>query len=162
VKRILDRDILLNFFMTFARCEFALKTGGFAERGYRKGVGNEAQADWDAFAQAISSSFQAGLEPETKAACARLIEARPWELVLINGNVMWQQQTRRARETLAENALAAVKRLRNNLFHGNEASGVQGYTTEQTEQLLCDAVMVLQASVILRPAVQAAYDGASL
>jgi len=45
--------------------------------------------------------LQSNSGPEVEAACNRLIEALPWELVLVNGNVMWQQQQRPAQGNLA-------------------------------------------------------------
>ncbi len=75
---------------------------------------------------------------------------------------MWQQQAPPRKANLAADALTAVRRLRNNLFHGNEASAAHGYVTSQLEQQLLDATSVLRASVSLLPAVQAAYNSAFL
>ena len=152
----------MDFFLTFARCEFALKTGGFAKDGHKRVFGKEAQADWEAFAHALSSDFRSSIGPVAETACERLINTPPWELVLLNGELMWQQQAPPAKGNLAPDGLTAVRRLRNNLFHGNEASAVHGFTTSNMEQRLRDAVVVLQASVRLLPAVQAAYDSAVL
>lgn len=162
MNRILYQDVLLDFFLTFARCEFALKTGGFTKGGRKRGVGMEAQANWKAFANALSTGFRSSIEPDVKAACERLIDAPPWELVLVDGDVMWQQQARPATGNLAADSLTAVQRLRNNLFHGNEAGAAHGYVTSHIEQRLRDAVLVLQASVSLLPNVQAAYSSAAL
>jgi hypothetical protein len=162
VNRMLDQDVLLNCFLTFARCAFALKTGGFAKGGSKRGIGREAQANWDAFAQALSASFQSNIGPDMEAACERLIDAPPWELVFINGNVMWQQQPRPAKGELAADSLTAIRRLRNNLFHGNEAGATHGYVASHIEQRLRDAVLVLQTSVSLLSNVQAAYRSAAL
>jgi hypothetical protein len=157
-----DRTVLLDFFVTFARCEFALKTGGFAKCGEKRGVGCEAQADWGAFIKAVSISFQSGVEPNVEAACERLIDALPWELVLVNGNVMWQQQSSSAKKDLATDALTVVRRLRNNLFHGNESGTLHGYVASQRGQRLRDAVLILQTSVSLIPKAMAAYNSAAL
>jgi hypothetical protein len=159
---MLNQDVLLDFFLTFARCEFALKIGGFAKGGGKRGVGMEAQANWDAFAHALPTDFQSSIGPEVEGACERLIDTPPWELVLINRDVMWQQQARPAAGNLAVDALTAVRRLRNNLFHGNEASAVHGFVTSHIEQRLRDAVLVLRATVSLLPTVQAAYNSAAL
>ena len=160
--RMLNQDALMDFFLTFARCEFALKTGGFAKGGSKRCVGVEAKADWEAFANSLPTSFLSNIGPEAEAACERLIDTPPWELVLIEGDVMWQQQARPAVGNLATDALTAVRRLRNNLFHGNEAGGTQGYVTSHIEQRLRDAVLVLRVSISLLPAVQAAYSSAAL
>ena len=99
---------------------------------------------------------------EEKTENSGLIDTPPWELVLINRDVMWQQQARPAAGNLAVDALTAVRRLRNNLFHGNEASAVHGFVTSHIEQRLRDAVLVLRATVSLLPPVQAAYNSAAL
>lgn len=162
MNRVLDRDVLLDFFLTFARYEFALKTGGFAKCGTTRGVAHEAQADWEAFAGYLSRTFPSSIDPSVRAACEQLIESPSWELVILNGGVMWQQQPRPTAGDLAADTLSAVRRLRNNLFHGNEASAVHGYVASHVEQLLRDAVRVLHASASLVPSVQVAYGSADL
>lgn len=162
MNRHLERDVLLDFFLTFARSEFALKTGGFWKCGYQRGIGNEAQADWDGFTQYLSGCFGADVDQALDAACERLLDVPPWELVVVDGRVMWQQRSRAPSKDRAADVLTAVRRLRNNLFHGNEASAVQGYVASHTEQLLRDAVRVLETAVNLVPDVKAAYNSATL
>lgn len=161
VNRAIDKQVLLDFFLTFARCEYALKTGGFAKcGGARDNDAKEAQADWDTFAQHLQN-FGASMKPNERAACERLTNAPLWELVIVHGQVMWQQRSQPAVVDLVQNSLTAVRRLRNNLFHGNEASAVHGYVASDVEQLLRDAVLVLQAVVAEQASVQAAYEGAA-
>jgi hypothetical protein len=83
-------------------------------------------------------------------------------VMLVDGDVAWQQRARPATRNLAADALTAIRRLRNNLFHGNEAGAAHGYVASDLEQRLRDAVLVLQASVSLLPNVQAAYNNAAL
>ena len=45
-------DLLLEFFLTFARAEFALKNSGFV-----KGNEREVLPDWNRFAASIKNSF---------------------------------------------------------------------------------------------------------
>jgi hypothetical protein len=130
---MLNQDVLLDFFLTFARCEFALKTGGFAKGSSKRGVGMEAQANWDAFAHALPTGFRSSIRLEAEAACERLIDTQPWEFVLVNEDGMWQQQARPAAGNLAADALTAVRWRRNNLFHGNEAGAAHGYGILQEE-----------------------------
>jgi hypothetical protein len=162
MNRYLERDVLVDFLLTFARSEFALKTGGFWKCGGRRGIANEAHADWDAFIRCLSGRFGADGDLALNAACERLLDAPPWELVVIDGRVVWQQRSQASSGDLAADALTAVKRLRNNLFHGNEASAVQGYVASHTEQFLRDAIRVLATAVNLVPDVKAAYESATL
>jgi hypothetical protein len=165
MKGDIDRTVLLDFLITFARSEFALKTGGFAKCGGNRGVAREAQADWRRFQQSLVGRFVSSIDPGVEAACERLLGAPPWELVIADGQVVWQQQQQRPQAApgdFAADTLTAVRRLRNNLFHGNEAGSAHGYIAAHTEQLLRDAVLVLKLAVSLAPGVKAAYEGATL
>jgi len=48
-----DADLLLEFFLTFARAEFALKNSGFVKGDQRKVL-----ADWESFAESIENNFR--------------------------------------------------------------------------------------------------------
>ncbi len=157
----LDRTALLDFLVTFARSEFALKTGGFAKCGGNRGVAREAQADWDRFQTSLVGQIPSSIDSGVQTACERLLAAPPWELVIVNGQVMWQQRPHTPAGDLWTDTLTAVRRLRNNLFHGNEASSVHGYMAVQIDQLLRDAVLVLQLAVSLVPSMKTAYEGAT-
>jgi hypothetical protein len=79
-----------------------------------------------------------------------------------DGAVGWQQRAQPAPGQLATDAIEALKRIRNNLFHGNEASAAHGYTASALERLLRDAVLVMKTCASLVPTVQAAFDSAAL
>ncbi len=48
----IDRELVLQFFLTFARFEFALKATGYA-----RGNENFVEPDWNAFATSIRDAF---------------------------------------------------------------------------------------------------------
>ena len=61
-----DRELLLRFFVTFARFEFALKNSGFFKRRRaRPGLPPDAEPDWDCFGCSIRAEFRPGLGSTT-------------------------------------------------------------------------------------------------
>jgi len=148
--------------MANARYEFALKVGGFARLGKIRGAAAEAKADAKEFAKALPQDFVARAGGALAKSCERLLFSSPCELVIIQGQVMWQLFPATARGTSPDDLLLSIRQLRNSLFHGNESSGVQGYLPDQLELLLRDAVAVLEACVAMVPTVAKAYAGATL
>lgn len=68
----LPRNLACDFLAVFARSEYALKAAGFA-----RGNERQAEADWDAFAKAISKSFDASNSQDLRAAVDYLLTKPP-------------------------------------------------------------------------------------
>jgi len=98
----------IEFFVAFSRCEYALERGGFAR-------GSDAKADWDALARQLGPAFFDSVKPKIPT----IIADPPKQQVLENGTLGWQ--SRASPENTSE-LLLAVRRLRNNLFHGGKVS----------------------------------------
>ena len=62
----IDRDLLLEFFLTFAAFEFALKNSGLRRKGRQivQGVTNIAEPDWVGFALQLHDTFILRLIPD--------------------------------------------------------------------------------------------------
>src|SRR5439155_6616575 len=68
----LDRDLVADFFMLFARAEFALKRAGFASPGR----GDKINVDWDGFARSLGRPVTKPADPQV-ADAVRYLQARP-------------------------------------------------------------------------------------
>jgi hypothetical protein len=82
-----DRELLLNFFLTFSRFEYALKASGLFKRTnpQRNDPSRppEAQPDCDTFAVSLRCAFQLGTET-LKWACEYILDSPPWKQVIID------------------------------------------------------------------------------
>lgn len=79
---VLDRELLLEFFLTFARFEYALKSAGFVNGNIR-----EAKPNWSRFGISVDIGM-ARLDPNCAAAVDYLGLHPPWRQVLTsNGQV---------------------------------------------------------------------------
>ena len=58
VDTIVNRELLLDFFLTFSRFEYALKNSGFFVKHSEQPDGPPpAEADWDTFAPSLRTVF---------------------------------------------------------------------------------------------------------
>lgn len=105
--------LALEFLGTFARCEYALKSGGFA-----KGSANSVEANWDEFARRIDWHFCRVKDKQFRYSVDFLLCEPPRKQVLRDGRVQWRESSPDPKLTKAERVLLLVRRIRNNLFHG--------------------------------------------
>ncbi|MEZ6000350.1 hypothetical protein [Hyphomonas sp.] len=99
-----------KLFSVFARYEYALKRSGFRAR-------RDPFADWEAFAKELPVEFfgRATAIPSARI----LIEAPPEKLKTnASGGVEWRSDVAPAYDSWT--LIQAVKRVRNNLFHGDK------------------------------------------
>lgn len=87
----INRELLLNFFLTFSRFEYALKVSNFLKRP-NPSVNNalrppDAQPDWDRFAISLQSTFQKDKNDQLLEASEYIIESPPWKQVIVNDGV---------------------------------------------------------------------------
>lgn len=163
-----DGEELLNFFLTFARFEFALKaTGFFRPRSRRRRRQTEAdeypdaEPDWNAFATSIEDSFRPDNDANLRKACEYVLQFPPHREVVANGKLMWE--TRGPSEGLPEikRLLLAVRWVRNNLFHGAKFSPVHG-DAERNARLLTSSLIVLRGCLAASSKVGREYQDAAL
>jgi hypothetical protein len=147
--------LLLDFFKSFARFEYALKASGHL----RAGRNDAAEADW----QAVVAALRDGSRAPVVAKAGILLTEPPRRQVLSNGRLDWQAAGDAGGE--AENLVAALKRVRNNLFHGGKFSPQPTYLSPRQIQLVTSARAVLD-ELLLLPALTTvavqfnSYDGA--
>lgn len=159
-----DRDLLLEFFLTFSRFEFALKNAGYIQHSSQADPVDppDAKPNWDAFAAAIRGTFRQQGAASFKGACDYLAMTPPWREVILNGALGWTADPPPKEMPIEQRTLLCVRRLRNNLFHGGSLSPVHGYDAATTESLLKACTEVLTQSSKLSSRMQAAYGEAAL
>jgi hypothetical protein len=89
-----DPEILLRFFVTFARFEYALKAAGFFRarpvRRSRAAEYADAGPDWRRFTESIRNAFRSDACANLLSACHYLFENPPYREVIAAGNLVWE------------------------------------------------------------------------
>jgi len=144
-----------DFIISFARFEYALKRAGYvAERG----ASHDAQVNWPAFEKANHEAFRNSLAQPNKqlqSAIKSLDAEPPRKLVLHRTDGIRELRWKPARPNgqLLNRYLAYVRRVRNNLFHGEKPQTLMGDSTRGLE-LVQSALAILEACVSLDPTVE--------
>ncbi len=165
-----NRDLLLEFFLTFSRFEYALKATGFFKKPdpkkYKSTEPPRAEPDWWAFRKSLLASFQSNRNDHLREACAFLLTNPPWNQVVSNNHahweIAWETPIQPENETEVEFILRMVSSVRNNLFHGGKHGVGIHNTTERTEALLRSSLVVLDECLILAPQLRQAFDEAAI
>src|SRR6266542_1145125 len=106
----MPRELACEFFAVFSRFEFALKEEGYV---YVNRFGR-ATPDWNRFAESAASVLDVEIGSDLEAAINYLTSELPQVQVSAQG---WSPVPLRG-STRASQAIDAVQRVRNNLFHG--------------------------------------------
>ena len=161
-----DLELLLNFFLTFSRFEYALKASGLFKRtnSQRNDALRppEAQPDWDTFAVSLRCVFQSDRTETLKQACEFILDSPPLKQVIINDAVSWETPVRPSHELDVEFLLRMVRCVRNNLFHGGKHNNEVHEDNERAEMLLKSSLTILDECLALAPNVKYAFDEATI
>ena len=107
-----EPQIALAFQTTFARAEYSLK----GVRPYCSGAeGGDASANWDRFANDIATDLLANVDTQI---VRFLVDAPPMKEIVRGGVAVFDPAVLQG--TDAQKLLLAVRRVRNNLFHGGK------------------------------------------
>jgi hypothetical protein len=136
------RDLTLEFLVTFARFEFALKKSGYA-----RGDNSQVSPDWDVFANDVAKLQPAVLAPVLEAS-QYLQQHPPKKQILDNGLIRWVDRQGTSGSAIGD-VLLSVRTVRNNVFHGGKFP--DGMITDplRDEQLIRDCLGVLSALLLL-------------
>ena len=161
-----DRELLLNFFLTFSRFEYALKASGLFKRTnpQRDDPSRpwEAQPDWDTFAVSLRCEFQLDRTETLKRACEYILDSPPLKQVITDDLPSWETPVRPSHESDVEFLLRMVRCVRNNLFHGGKHSNEIHEDIERTEMLLKSSLTILDEGLALSPKVKSLFDEAAI
>lgn len=148
-------DLLLEFFLTFARVEFALKNSGFVKGNERK-----ALPDWDSFAASIRNHFTKNKTDDLEQAVNYIMDNPPMKQVLRQNTLMWEANVPNGNLSDIEVLLLLIRRIRNNLFHGAKHNIDVFEDTARITRLLQSSLIIIQECLLLQPHVKATYDQA--
>jgi len=159
-----DQELLLSFFLTFSRFEYALKASSYFIRPTAT-TNNalkppDAKPDWDRFAISLRDIFKKDKNQTLLDACEYIIESPPWKQVIVNNAVAWESPIRPERESEIEFILRMVRCVRNNLFHGGKFNIEAFEQTQRTKKLLFCSLTILDECLVLSPRVKDAFDEA--
>jgi hypothetical protein len=159
-----DYGLLLDFFLRFARFEYALKNTGFYKKHRRKnGLPIQAEPDWDRFAaRELRAVFDPHRTPELSEAFDYLTLSPPRKQVIFDRAPAWETSTRDPLWSDAEFALRMVRCVRNNLFHGAKHTNTAHESPERTARLLRSSLTILDECLVLAPSQKAAFEEATL
>jgi len=154
----IDHKLLLDFFLTFSRFEFALKTAGFYVKRRNTSLPYEARPDWDSFAQRLKDGFRTDATLRLRDACDRLLYNPPWREVVVGKILGWDSTAEDESLSEIERLLRYVRRVRNNLFHGGKFSALPQLETVRNVSLLEDSLVILQECLRLDEDVWREYE----
>lgn len=164
-----DRELLLEFFLTFSRFEYALKDSGLfkapnnnAIKSFKeKGILPEAEPDWNSFAISLQDVFRTDRTEALKQACEYIWDSPPMkQVIIINDGIAWKTPLRPDSVQELVFLLRVVKCIRNNLFHGGKYNIEVHEDTKRTEMLLRSSLVILEECLSLATQVRQAFDKA--
>ena len=129
--------LAFEFFKLFAQYEYALKAMQFA----RSGSGEQAEADWDRFANEIGHCVLEETNEELLSAINYLFTYPPKKQVLNGGHLTWKEVPNDERSP--QILFSHIRRVRNNLYHGGKFNG-RWFDPDRSEELISKSLMVLK------------------
>lgn len=148
-------ELVADFFIVFARFEYALKRSG-----YLKSQNAKAEPDWERFAREHASGF--GPEDSDVRRAVKYLQANPpkkqWVedgKVIFSGDHLYGE----GKDNDLEELLDIVKGVRNNLFHEGKFPSGQVREPGRNTRLLKDALCVLEHVLELNKEVKRFFDG---
>jgi len=131
-------SLAFKFFKLFAQYEYALKVMQFA----RSGSGDQAEPNWDRFANEIGHLVMENPEEELKKAIDYIFEHPPKKQVLSNGALTWQEMPNNERSP--QILYSHIRRVRNNLYHGGKFNG-RWFDPDRSEELIGKSLLILNS-----------------
>lgn len=133
------RDLVYEFFFVFSRFEHALSATNYLTEG-KAGV----FADWNKFAREMNNVFGVTLSPEVKKAIRYYEEVPPKKQVIDFDSLTWKDVVPRTDYQL-EKLLLLIRRVRNNLFHGEKFGVLLEGDSKRDAYLLEHGLTILYA-----------------
>ncbi len=140
----------IEFFAVFSRFECALKRAGFLKRGRK----DAAEADWDKFAQELDG--RSGNRFLDRVPDSELRKKPPKRQIVTADGALDFGQACTIRSTT--DLFVAVRRVRNNLFHGGKYPSGPVDDAERNEKLLRAAIGVLDLALEACPCVSKCFQ----
>ncbi len=132
-----------EFFRIFSRFEFALKANGFVRRNN--------DANWDAFANQLGSDFYRKMRIDNVA--PTLLTSPPSAQDYSAGYLVWVDSFPPEN---VQDLFGAVRRVRNNLFHGGKSGNPD---SQRDERLIAEAIDILESALGTHAEVRQSFAG---
>ena len=147
----------LCFFVMFSRFEYALKRST-----YIIGDENKAKADWNKFGKDMKSDFDTQANEELKEAKFYLLsnETSPKKQIKNNITKMLDYRPVESSDDEIHRLINAVKRVRNNLFHGGKFPSPNGPIEDpiRNNKLIKHSITVLKYFLYSSPIIKRLYE----
>ena len=137
--RVHRMDLVYEFFFVFSRFEHALSVTNYLTEG---NIG--VSADWNKFAREMNEVFHVALSREVKKAIRYYEEAPPKKQVVDFDSLTWKDVVPQTDYQL-EKLLLLIRRVRNNLFHGEKLGVLLEGDSERDTYLLKHGLTILYA-----------------
>jgi hypothetical protein len=147
----LDRELVADFFMLFARAEYALKCAKFIDKRER---GHGFDVDWDKFARKLGDQVTNPRHPQILEAVRYLQEKPPGRQIYKHDRFEWVPRECTNRDDPVF-VIRSVTTVRNNLFHGGKE--IVGIMAERDRELLEHSLLALAYWVTLNDKVRDAF-----
>ena len=147
----IDRELIAEFFMTFARAEYALKEAGLVKA---VGCAGRFEIDWDRFADEIAEEF-ARCELECDSSIRYLMEKPPQKEILTAQGLDWSPRSPQG-QSRERFLVRSVTTVRNNLFHDGKKPGSP--LIERDRELVAVALQALKRFVTLHATVLSKFQ----
>lgn len=160
---LLNPKLLFNFFLYFARFEYALKASGYIRSGQRTKDGLEiAFPDWENFANRIKNNFNSNDSQDLKKAVDYVWENPPMtEVITEDDKILFVPPVYNYSDFDFVIFIKFIRNIRNNLFHGGKHGDIAlPQDTERNEELLKSALLILDACLFLEERVRTEFDNA--
>jgi hypothetical protein len=152
------KDLLLDFFLTFSKFEYALKNSRFKRRARHGG----AEPDWIGFINVVVSKFNQNENLSLKEACTFYLDYPPRKQVLFQDDLSWETQSPKTNESEEAFILRMIKTVRNNLFHGSKHNIGLHEDSKRVTLLLTHALEILNYVSCLENDVSEAFNDARI
>jgi len=136
--------LIHEFFLTFSRFEYSLKSAGFYN-----GNENKIQPSWDKFANSIRNVFNPNANEELRNAVEYLVANPPKKQILGAGIMAFKSREHLERLNIVLRLKTNICDIRNNLFHGGKFDGSFEPEVSRNYILLHSALVVLNNWLML-------------
>lgn len=136
---------MYEFFFVFSRFEHALLMTNYLNES-KSGV----SSDWNKFAREVNDVFLTTVSPEVKKAIYYYEQTPPRKQIVDFDSLTWKDVVPETNYEL-EKLLLLVRRVRNNLFHGEKVGVLLEGDSERDTQLLKYGLTILYACLQSSP-----------
>lgn len=147
--KIEHKDIIIEFFITFSRFEYTLKSTGFLKKNT-----NKAEPNWEEFVKSIRPQFEQSEREERLIKAIDYLEKNPPKTQsILTGQLKWEERQFDENIPLINKLSILIRGVRNNLFHGGKYQTSYEKDVVRDYDLLKSSLIVLNYWLVLNDAV---------